>query len=199
MSSRTKESRKLKDLIRIGVFSALWIVVAFLVAFTIGFFPPVLLVMPCILGLIGGIIYSVMLSKLTIPGGIIISSILLGLCLFTMAPYGLMCICTVIGGIIGEILYALLKDKTKVASAIGASCALVGLGLGEYIPFIWLQSAFKTLLESETSGTAEIGGWCMEIINPGIMLLLCAITVALTFLGSMWGRKIMKKRMDTNI
>ena len=38
MRNQTKESRRLKDLIRIGVFSALWVVIGFLVAFTIGFF-----------------------------------------------------------------------------------------------------------------------------------------------------------------
>ena len=70
MRNQTKESRRLKDLIRIGVFSALWVVIGFLVAFTIGFFPPILLVLPCVLGIIGGIVYVVMLSKLTIPGGI---------------------------------------------------------------------------------------------------------------------------------
>lgn len=37
MRNQTKESRRLKDLIRIGVFSALWVVIGFLVAFTIGF------------------------------------------------------------------------------------------------------------------------------------------------------------------
>ena len=112
MSNQTKESRKLKDLIRIGVFSALWVVIGFLVAFTIGFFPPILLVLPCILGIIGGIVYVVMLSKLTIPGGIFISSCLLGVCLFTMAPYGMMFFCTVGGGLIGEILYSVLGRRT---------------------------------------------------------------------------------------
>ena len=84
MRNQTKESRRLKDLIRIGVFSALWVVIGFLVAFTIGFFPPILLVLPCVLGIIGGIVYVVMLSKLTIPGGILISSFLLGICLFSL-------------------------------------------------------------------------------------------------------------------
>ena len=59
MRNQTKESRRLKDLIRIGVFSALWVVIGFLVAFTIGFFPPILLVLPCVLGIIGGIVYVV--------------------------------------------------------------------------------------------------------------------------------------------
>ena len=38
--SKKKNSNVLKGLIRIGIFSALWVVVAFLIACTIGFFPP---------------------------------------------------------------------------------------------------------------------------------------------------------------
>ena len=181
MRNQTKESRRLKDLIRIGVFSALWVVIGFLVAFTIGFFPPILLVLPCVLGIIGGIVYVVMLSKLTIPGGILISSFLLGICLFTMAPYGMMFFCTVAGGVIGEILYSVLGRRTTKATMVGSSFALVGLALGEYIPF---------------SGLLEIAEWCMNIVSVPVMIVLCVATVILTCLGVLWGNKIVKKRLS---
>lgn len=196
MSKQVKESRKLRDLIRIGVFSALWIVIGFLLGFTIAFLPPVLLVLPLILGLLGGIIYTVMLSKLSIPGGIFISSALLGLCLFTMAPYGMMFFCTMGGGIIGEILYAILKKSgTAKATMAGASFALLGLALGEYIPFVWMQDAYHVMLKNDTSGTLGVAEWCMDIVNVPVLVILCAATVILTCLGCLWGRKIMKKRM----
>ena len=72
----------------------------------------------------------VMLSKLTISGGIIVSSTLLGICLYTMAPYGMMFFCTLIGGVIGEVLYTLIGRRTLKASMVGSSCAIVGLALG---------------------------------------------------------------------
>lgn len=129
MRNQTKESRRLKDLIRIGVFSALWVVIGFLVAFTIGFFPPILLFFPVSSEL------SVGLSMLSCyqsckPRGILISSFLLGICLFTMAPYGMMFFCTVAGGVIGEILYSVLGRRTTKATMVGSSFALVGLALG---------------------------------------------------------------------
>lgn len=196
MSDQTKESRKLKAFIRIGVFSALWVVIGFLVAFTIGFFPPILLVLPCILGIIGGIVYVVMLSKLTIPGGILISSCLLGVCLFTMAPYGMMFFCTVAGGLIGEILYSALGRRTTKAAMVGSAAALVGLALGEYIPFIWLQEAYRTMLANDGSGLMEVAEWCMNIVSVPVMILLCAVTAVLTCLGVLWGNRIVKKRLS---
>lgn len=193
MSKKTKESRKLKDLIRIGVFSALWIVISFLLAFTIAFVPPILFVLPCILGLVGGIIYMVMLSKLTIPGGIVVSSALLGVCLYTMAPYGMMFFLTLAGGIIGEILYNILGRCTLKASMIGSSCAIVGLGLGEYIPFIFMQDAYRTMLADDTSGLLPIAEWCMSITSIPVMILLCVIAVLTTCLGCFWGKKIVDR------
>ena len=91
MSKQSKNSRVLRDLIRIGVFSALLIVVEFIIACTVGYIPFVMLtIMPCVLGCVSGIIYIVMLSKLTIHGGILIGSTLFGLCMINMAPYGFM-------------------------------------------------------------------------------------------------------------
>ena len=63
MSAKKKESSKIKGLVRIGVFSALWIAVSWAIACSIAFFAPVLLVLPCILAVFGGLIYTVLLSK----------------------------------------------------------------------------------------------------------------------------------------
>lgn len=79
MSSKTKGSKKLRDLIRVGVFSALWIAVGWIIGCTVGFFPPIMLALPCILAIFGALILVVMLSKITIRGGILISSFLFGI------------------------------------------------------------------------------------------------------------------------
>ena len=190
-----KQSTILRQLIRIGVFSALWIAISFLVAFTIGFLPPVLLVMPMLLGLVGGVIYMVMLTKLTIPGGIVISSGLLGLILFSMVPYGMMFFCTLVGGIIGEIIYKVLGRGTLKAAMVGSGFALLGLALGEYIPFVFMQGAWAVMLANDNSGTAPVAEWCMSVINMPVMLLLSAATVLMTCLGCVWGRKIVERHL----
>lgn len=96
-----------------------------LIACTIAFFAPVLLVLPCILALFGGLIFTTLLSKLEVPGGILVPSLLLGLCLFTMVPYGMLCICATVGGVIGEILYqAAGKENRMNAPVIFILCVL---------------------------------------------------------------------------
>ena len=83
-----------------------------------------MLALPCILSVFGALILVVMLSKTTIRGGILISSFLFGICLFSMVPYGLMFICTFIGGIIGEILYDTVGKNNHAGKVIGVKMCI---------------------------------------------------------------------------
>ena len=193
MATKTKESKKIRDLIRIGVFSALWIAVSWIIACTVGFFPLILLVLPCILAVAGALILVVMLSKVNIPGGILISSFLFGICLFSMVPYGLMFICTFAGGIIGEIVYNTDGKKNNAGKVIAISFPLFGLALGEYIPLCYMQEAFKSFYADRFTGSVADAG--MELINTPLVIILTVITVICAILGYFWGKKIAASRM----
>ena len=193
MSSKTKGSKKLRDLIRVGVFSALWIAVGWIIGCTVGFFPPIMLALPCILAIFGALILVVMLSKITIRGGILISSFLFGICLFSMAPYGLMFICTFVGGIIGEILYDTVGKNNHAGKIIGVVCPMLGLALGEYIPLCYMQDAFKAFYAERITG--NMANASMELINTPIVVVLTIVTILCAILGYLWGEKIAEKRL----
>lgn len=192
MSERKKESKKINGLVRIGIFSALWIAVSWIIACTIAFFAPVLLVLPCILAVFGGLIYTVLLSKLEIPGGIFIPSFLLGLCLFTMVPYGMLCICATAGGLIGEIVYQAAGKANRVAEKIAISLAMLGLALGEYIPMGFMRSAFNALYKDHF--TDGVSRKAMAMMNTPVILVLCVLTILFAILGCIWGQKIINRR-----
>ena len=193
MSTKQKESTKLRGLIRIGVFSALWIAVGWIIGCTVGFFPPIMLALPCILSVFGALILVVMLSKTTIRGGILISSFLFGICLFSMVPYGLMFICTFIGGIIGEILYDTVGKNNHAGKVIGVICPMLGLALGEYIPLCYMQDVFKAFYAERITG--NVANASMELINTPIVVLLTIVTIICAILGYLWGEKIAEKRL----
>ena len=183
MAKKTKESKKIKGLVRIGVFSALWIAVSWAIACSIAFFAPVLLVLPCILALFGGLIYTVELSKLEIPGGVLVPSLLLGACLFTMVPYGMLFICSTVGGIIGEILYQTAGKRSAKMRSVAVALPMLGLALGEYIPMY---------ADHFTEGVSK---QAMSMMNTPVVIVLSILTVVLAFLGCLWGKKIAEKRL----
>lgn len=195
MATRTRESKKIRDLIRIGIFTALWIAVGWVIACTIGFFPPILVILPCILAVAGSVIYVVLLSKLNTRGGIFIPSFIFGLCLFTMVPYGMLFICTSIGGLLGEIIYDTAGKKSDKAKAVGISLPMIGLAIGEYIPLCYMKEAFKALYEG--SFTSDVGMKAIELLSTPLAIVLTVVTLICAILGYLWGRRIVIKRLAT--
>ena len=195
MATKTKESKKIRDFIRIGIFTALWIAMGWIIACTIGFFPPILVILPCILAVAGSVIYVVLLSKMNTRGGIFIPSFIFGLCLFTMVPYGMLFICTAIGGLLGEIVYDTAGKKSDKAKAVGISLPMVGLALGEYIPLCYMKEAFKALYEG--SFTSDVGMKAIELLSTPLAIALTVITLICAILGYVWGKKIVIKRLAT--
>ena len=195
MATKTKESKKIRDFIRIGIFTALWIAMGWIIACTIGFFPPILVILPCILAVAGSVIYVVLLSKMNTRGGIFIPSFIFGLCLFTMVPYGMLFICTAIGGLLGEIVYDTAGKKSDKAKAVGIFLPMVGLALGEYIPLCYMKEAFKALYEG--SFTSDVGMKAIELLSTPLAIALTVITLICAILGYLWGKKIVIKRLAT--
>lgn len=195
MATKTKESKKIRDFIRIDIFTALWIAMGWIIACTIGFFPPILVILPCILAVAGSVIYVVLLSKMNTRGGIFIPSFIFGLCLFTMVPYGMLFICTAIGGLLGEIVYDTAGKKSDKAKAVGISLPMVGLALGEYIPLCYMKEAFKALYEG--SFTSDVGMKAIELLSTPLAIALTVITLICAILGYLWGKKIVIKRLAT--
>lgn len=195
MATKTKESKKIRDFIRIGIFTALWIAMGWIITCTIGFFPPILVILPCILAVAGSVIYVVLLSKMNTRGGIFIPSFIFGLCLFTMVPYGMLFICTAIGGLLGEIVYDTAGKKSDKAKAVGISLPMVGLALGEYIPLCYMKEAFKALYEG--SFTSDVGMKAIELLSTPLAIALTVITLICAILGYLWGKKIVIKRLAT--
>lgn len=195
MATKTKESKKIRDFIRIGIFTALWIAMGWIIACTIGFFPPILVILPCILAVAGSVIYVVLLSKMNTRGGTFIPSFIFGLCLFTMVPYGMLFICTAIGGLLGEIVYDTAGKKSDKAKAVGISLPMVGLALGEYIPLCYMKEAFKALYEG--SFTSDVGMKAIELLSTPLAIALTVITLICAILGYLWGKKIVIKRLAT--
>lgn len=193
MAAKTKESKKIRDLVRIGTFTALWIAVGWVIACTIGFFPPILVILPCILAVAGAVIYVVLLSKLNTRGGIFIPSFLFGLCLFTMVPYGMLFFCTAIGGLLGELVYDTAGKRSDKAKAAGISLPMVGMALGEYIPLCYMKEAFRELYEG--SFTSDVGMKAIELLSTPLALVLTVMTLLCAILGYLWGRRIAVKRL----
>ena len=195
MATKTRESKKIRDLIRIGIFTALWIAVGWVIACTIGFFPPILVILPCILAVAGSVIYVVLLSKLNTRGGILFRLLSLASAYLRWFPMGCCLFCTSIGGLLGEIIYDTAGKKSDKAKAVGISLPMIGLAIGEYIPLCYMKEAFKALYEG--SFTSDVGMKAIELLSTPLAIVLTVVTLICAILGYLWGRRIVIKRLAT--
>lgn len=189
--SKEKNSGIVRNLITIGVYNAIILIVFTGLAFTIGYFPPVLLMLPIILSLIGGPIFMLMLAKAPMNGVFTISGFLLGLTLITMAPSGSMTIACFFGGVLGDIMWSIMGSNKATSGIIGFCCNMVGLAVGQYFPLIYMKESYIRMYESR--GTLEVLKIGMDFLSPSIMIIMIILTVIAAFIGGLWGTKLLKK------
>lgn len=193
MKDRKSENKKVKSIISIGIHLALILVVSWIIACTIGFLPPVIAVLPMLCGLFDAIIFMMMLKKNELKGTIIISGFILGITVYTMAPDGLMFWGTLIGALIGEIAYDVIGREKFMGQSIGVIGLFTGFAVGEYIPFVFMGDKYIAMYENNSINTQPIVEKCVDMFNVPLMIVLIVLTIPVTLLGCVWGKKIAER------
>ena len=88
-----KEKFEIKELINVGVFTALYFVVVFVTCF-IGMIPICMVILPLVLPIIGGLPLMLFFSKIKRFGMFTISGVLFGLIMFLLGSYSWVIILT---------------------------------------------------------------------------------------------------------
>ena len=131
---------KVKDLVNIGIFSALYMVISMIVMIPVGIAPILWLIWPGIAGLFGGAFFTLLMTKVPKQGAALILAIITGLLYFATGECTWVIIVTfAVAGILGEAArkvlgYKSFKGIALAGCAIGAGLALIagiGPGIGE--------------------------------------------------------------------
>ncbi|SER70270.1 MptD family putative ECF transporter S component [Corynebacterium cystitidis] len=188
----TRKDTTVRDLVTMGIFIALFLALMVTFGMLMAFLPIIMILLPLLMGILGGVIFSILLAKVQRPGSFLISSVILGLFLITMAPGAIMCYMTIIGGVLAEIIYWKFGRTSFNAMWISYAVYMVFFGLGVYVPFIWMKQAYLDLYaDSEALEVARLG---TEVIHPVLMIVLLIGTIFCCWLGFRWGKSLTKKQ-----
>ncbi len=188
----SSKNTKIRDVVTMGIFIALFVAVLAIAGIAMALLPLIMILLPIILGVLGGLIFSVLLGKVQRPGAFLISSVLIGLFLITMAPGGTMCYWTIIGGVLAEIIYSKLGRRSFRSMYIAYAVYMLCFAIGEYIPFVWMKQAYLDLYANQSS--LEVARLGTEVMNPPMFILLCVATVIAAIAGCFWGRALTRKQ-----
>lgn len=179
-----------KDLISIGIFTALYFVVVMIVAF-VGYVPILMVIMPALCALIGAIPFMLFLTRTKKFGMVTIMGVLLALITFLMGRPWLCLPIGIAAGLLAD-LYLKSTGYTSVKkSTLG--CGIFSLWLlGMALPlFFGYRDAY---LESLRSGYGDAYVETLTKLTPDWMFWVLAVTIFVGgLLGALIGSKILKK------
>lgn len=180
-----------KDLINVGIFTAIYFVIVVAVAM-LGFIPVFLPLLSVIAPVLGGIPCMLFLTKVKKPGMILIMSIIMGIMMILtgMGYYALLV--GIVSGIVAELIY-------KSGNYASASKAVLTYGVfsiwiwGNYFLFYFNQEKFFAAKESFGQAYKDT---ILKIMPEWLFPVLLVSTFVFGIIGGLLGKKMLKKHFE---
>lgn len=195
MSNQTRSSKNglsIKDLVTIGIFTALLFVTMLIGGIVFAPNPVLTFYMPLGAALLGGPVMMLLIAKVPKRGAIAIVGILCGVIWFATGMHWAMDLGYIVGGIIGDIIAGSGKYKNKLLNMIAFICLSLG-ATGTYISYFADRNTWcNYMLKGGTSESyidamnAAAQNWMLAIIILG--------TIVIAGLSAWVGNILLKKQ-----
>lgn len=197
MSNQTRRSNKgfsIKDLVTIGIFTALLFVTMLVGGIVFAPNPVLTFYMPLGAAFVGGPVMMLLIAKVPKRGVIAITGILCGLIWFASGMHWAMDLGYIVGGIIGDFIAGRGKYKKQMLNMLAFICISLG-ATGSYISYFADRNAWSSyMLKGGTSGSY------IEVMNTAAKNWMLAVIIIGTMVvagGSAWvGSILLKKQFE---
>ena len=176
---------KVKDLVNIGIFSALYMVISMIVMIPVGIAPILWLIWPGIAGLFGGAFFTLLMTKVPKQGAALILAIITGLLYFATGECTWVIIVTfAVAGILGEFKGIALAGGFTAFGFIGSP-----------LPMWLFQDAYMKSIEEMGMGVEYVEG-LQSMISAGSFIGMLAVAFVGGLIGTLVGRLMLKKHFE---
>ena len=184
-----------RDLITIGIFSAIYFVINFIFMLMSGFHPMIWILMPALIALFTGVPFMLMCVKVQKPGAVILMGLITGLLYFVTGQFTVIILVTfVIGCGLGEIVRAATKYNSFKGNTI--SFALFSLGMvGSPLPIWIMRDNFLAQITEQGMPADYVA--TLEAISSPVMLVVMVVAPLVTAVIGAWIAKGMFKKHFT--
>ena len=165
---------KVKDLVNIGIFSALYMAIAMVVMIPVGIAPILWLLWPGIAGLFGGVFFTLLLTKVPKMGASLLLALISGILFFATGECTWVIIVTfAIAGLLAEVMRKVLGYKS----------------------FKGIQESYMKSIEEMGMGAEYVEG-LQSMISAGSFIGMLAVAFIGGLLGTLIGHKMLKKHFE---
>lgn len=180
---------QVKDLITVGIFTAIYFVVFFTVGM-VGLIPILMIFLPAIVPIIAGIPFMLFLTKTHKFGMVTIMSSLVGLLMLTTGHTWIVLITALSCGIVADLILKAGKYKSSNLSVIAFGIFSMW-SLGAMSPFWFARETYFNQL-AQGYGT-EYSDALASLTPPWLFPIIIIATFLGGILGGLIGKAIMKK------
>lgn len=187
-------SRKLKgkDLITIGIFSAIYFVINFIFMLLGGLHPIMWILMPGFIALFTGVPYMIMASKVQKSGAVLIMGFITGLIYYVTGMFTVVILITFASAcVLAELIRLATKYKSFTGNAISFAVFSVGM-IGSPLP-IWLfkDSFFAQI--SKQGMSADYLSVLSSVATDGMLVVMVLAPAVLGIIGALIAKGLFKK------
>lgn len=188
--SKKENSNRLngRDFINIGIYSAIYLVLAIALAMT-GLIPIFLILLSSMYGLICGIPFMLFLTKVKKPGMIFIMSVIMGIVMFATGMTWMPIPFSIVTGLIAELVYRSGNYKSMKAAVL-TSGVFPMWACGNYLPLFLQRDQY--FADRASYGQDYIDA-VMSMTPNWMFLVLLIMTFAAGIVGGLIGKKLLKK------
>lgn len=195
MKQNNTNKLQIKDLVTIGIFSAIYFIINFIVMICGGITPLIWIFMPPILSVLCGVIYMLLMEKVQKTGAILIMGLITGLIYFATGQFTLILLATFgTGCIIAELIRKATGYKNSKGNLLGYAFFSLGM-VGSPLP-IWLfRDSFSEQMISQGMPVDYVT--TMNAITPlWVLITMVAATFLFAFVGGLIGKSLLKKHFE---
>ena len=186
---------KVKDLVNIGIFSALYMAIAMVVMIPVGIAPILWLLWPGIAGLFGGVFFTLLLTKVPKMGASLLLALISGILFFATGECTWVIIVTfAIAGLLAEVMRKVLGYKSFMGIALAGGFCAIGF-IGSPLPMWLFQESYMKSIEEMGMGAEYVEG-LQSMISAGSFIGMLAVAFIGGLLGTLIGHKMLKKHFE---
>lgn len=189
MNKQEKQNRlNGRDLINIGIYSAIYLVLAIALAMT-GLIPIFLILLSSMYGIICGVPFMLFLTKVKKAGMIFIMSVIMGVVMFATGMTWMPIPFSILTGLIAEFTYKMGGYKSMKAAVL--TCGIFPMwACGNYLPLFLQRDQY---FADRASYGQDYVDTVMRFTPNWMYAVLLVMTFVCGIIGGLIGKKLLKK------
>lgn len=194
-NAKSTKALKGKDLITIGIFSAIYFVINFAFMLLSGLHPILWILLPGFISLFSGIPFLMMCAKVQKFGAVLLMGLITGLIYFVTGQFTVVILITfVVGCGLGELARALSHYDSFKGNTAAFACFSLGM-VGSPLP-IWLMHDSFIAQISEQGMAADYVSSLEALSSPAMLAVMLIAPIIGAVIGAVITKAMFKKHFE---